>query len=281
MRVAVLGSSGMLGRAVKAELSRFGFEVVTFGRSGCDFYLGVGEKETSNLNLQGVSYAVNCIGVISHLINEDDPASCAEAANINSVFPHQLAIQAESQNVRVIQIATDCVFSGSKGSYIESSSHDATDVYGRTKSLGEVVAPNFMNLRTSIVGRETRGFHSLLEWVIRRPRNSELNGFIDRRWNGVTTEAFARIVRGLIEKDLFKSGLQHIVPQETLSKADLVRLIAHEFGRDDIRVKDVKTGSAKDLTLSTENPGSNFELWLSAGYPEIPSIPNLIKEISS
>ena len=281
MKVAVFGSSGMLGRAVKAELSSFGFEVVTFGRSGCDFYLDVGKQEILSLNLQGISYAVNCIGVISHLIVENDLASRVEAANINSVFPHQLAVQAQLQNVKVIQIATDCVFSGSKGSYNESSSHDATDIYGGTKSLGEVVAPHFMNLRTSIIGREARGFHSLLEWVIKQPKDSELKGFIDRRWNGVTTEAFARIVRGIIDKDMFKSGLQHIVPQETLSKADLVRLIAKEFGRKDIRVKDVKTDSPKDLTLSTENPDLNFAIWLSAGYPAIPTIENLIRDISS
>lgn len=39
--------------------------------------------------------------------------------------------------MHLIQIATDCVYSGKKGDYLESDLHDPTDVYGKTKSLGE------------------------------------------------------------------------------------------------------------------------------------------------
>ena len=45
--------------------------------------------------------------------------------------------------LKVIQIATDCVFDGLKGNYTEDDKHNAIDVYGKTKSLGEVSADNF------------------------------------------------------------------------------------------------------------------------------------------
>jgi dTDP-4-dehydrorhamnose reductase len=46
-------------------------------------------------------------------------------------------------NCKIFQIATDCVFSGSKGNYNEKNLHDAFDVYGKSKSLGEINNKNF------------------------------------------------------------------------------------------------------------------------------------------
>jgi dTDP-4-dehydrorhamnose reductase len=68
-----------------------------------------------------------------------------------------LAIFAEDSGAKVIQIATDCVFSGSNGSYLETDPHDATDVYGKTKSDGEIESSAVMQLRCSIIGRENKG----------------------------------------------------------------------------------------------------------------------------
>ena len=38
----------------------------------------------------------------------------------------------------IIQLSTDCVFSGKKGMYIEKDSPDADDIYGRSKIMGEL-----------------------------------------------------------------------------------------------------------------------------------------------
>ena len=280
MRVAVFGATGMLGSAVSAELKKFGFDVVTIGREGCDIKFSVGQSQLRDLDLHDVSYMINCIGLISHVLDESNALSRSQAISINALFPHELSVFAEMQKAKVIQIATDCVFSGSARNYTESSTHDATDLYGKTKSMGEVRASNFMNLRTSIIGRESRGFHSLLEWVVRQPNNSQLNGFIDRQWNGITTLAFARIVAGILDKGLFRQGLQHIIPKNTLSKSELVRLIAAEFGREDLVVSEVMSGYPKNLTLATDDPQFNKTLWLAANYFEIPSIQDLVREIS-
>jgi len=202
-----------------------------------------------------------------------------KAASLNSLFPHELANFARLKNIKVIQIATDCVFSGKTGSYLESSEHDASDVYGVSKSIGEVNATNVMNIRTSIIGREQRGFKSLLEWVLRQPLDSEISGYTDRLWNGVTTIAFARVVAGVIRGGLFRSGTQHLVPSDKVDKAELVKMIATAFGRTDIKVRNDSTGIPKDLTLATENPGFNSALWIGGGYMQIPTINQMIKEL--
>ena len=74
--------------------------------------------------------------------------------------------------------------------------------------------------------------------------------------------------------------MQHLVPSDSTTKAALVRLMATAFGRDDIMVTEKASGAAKNLTLATEYPETNLNLWHSAGYSVIPSIEELIWEIS-
>ena len=59
----------------------------------------------------------------------------------------------EQSNGPILQIATDCVYSGATGGYTESSSHDALDVYGKTKSLGEVALPTSIICAARSLGR--------------------------------------------------------------------------------------------------------------------------------
>ena len=64
----------------------------------------------------------------------------------------------------MIHMSTDCVFAGRKGSYVETDAATATDLYGRTKFLGEVDYPHCTTIRTSIIGHELKGYHGLVEW---------------------------------------------------------------------------------------------------------------------
>ena len=82
-----------------------------------------------------------------------------------------------------MQIATDCVYSGKKGSYNEDDLHDALDVYGKTKSLGEAQSPNLLNIRCSIIGPEQGKHVSLLEWFLTQEPGAKLQGFAHHHWN--------------------------------------------------------------------------------------------------
>src|ERR1043165_7740621 len=84
----------------------------------------------------------------------------------NSLFPHQLAQACAGSGTRLVHLSTDCVFSGARGKYLESDPPDPVDLYGLTKLLGEVDRPGVLTLRTSMIGRDIAGFHSLLEWQI-------------------------------------------------------------------------------------------------------------------
>jgi len=285
--VLILGSTGMLGSAVLREFSNFVGQVSSTQRakpvveanlSSQVIQFSASEdnlKEQLN-RIEKVDYIINCIGVIKPHINDLDPRQRANAIAINGLFPYELNEWAETSGSKVLQIATDCVFSGAKGSYIESDKHDALDVYGKSKSLGETPGASMMHLRVSIIGPEVGRSTSLLEWVRNQPINADLRGFTDHFWNGITTLHFARIARGIVENDLFESGVFHVVPKDSVSKFELVSSMARHLGRTDITVSPTKTGDGLDRTLHTIFPKKNKNLWNSAGFTELPTIDEMV-----
>ena len=215
-KVLVLGGTGMLGAACLEVLKKNKDLLVTgtsrSERQGLVKFDAISSNLSELIESQNPDWIINCIGVIKPHINEKDSGSILNAIEVNSIFPATLANISEELNIKVIQIATDCVYSGRIGGYNETELHDAEDVYGKTKSLGEVISSNVMHLRVSIIGPELGRSTSLLEWFRNQPHGQELNGFTDHLWNGVTTYHFARICEGIVSSDNFKSGLHHIIP---------------------------------------------------------------------
>ena len=224
-------------------------------------------------------YVINCIGVINKSIVEESAVSRERALLINSLFPYKLDALASELGFRIIQIATDCVFSGAKGGYLESDKHDTADTYGKTKSLGEVPSENMMNIRVSIIGREVSSNVSLFEWVRNQPLNTQVHGYSDHYWNGVTTQAFSRICRGIIENSGFTSGTHHLVPADTMSKFELVTAIANRIGRSDLEILERPSGNPVNRTLATIDASLNEQMWVDGGYKSIPSIASLVSDM--
>ncbi len=230
-------------------------------------------------DLGKIDFAVNCIGIIKPHINDADDKQRLNAIQVNSLFPQQLSEWASKAGAKVIQIATDCVFSGTTGGYLETDAHDALDVYGKSKSLGEVPNDSMMHLRVSIIGPEHGRSTSLLEWVRNQPKDAKIFGFTDHLWNGVTTSHFGKIARGIIEAGLFKPGVFHIVPGNKVPKNVLVAKIAAVFGREDIKIEPKASGHTIDRTLRTNDLEFNSKMWEAAGYASAPTIEQMIEEI--
>jgi len=286
--VLILGASGMLGSAVLKEFSTFQGELIATTRTGRGLVAGSNVRfskfDAATDDLEStfsmpIDFVVNCIGIIKPYINDSDPKQTETAFEINGAFPNRLEAWASKQGAKVIQIATDCVFSGSKGDYLESSEHDALDVYGKSKSLGEATGPSMMHLRVSIIGPEVAKSSSLLEWVRNQPKNAEISGYTDHFWNGITSLHFAKIARGIIENDLFEAGVFHVLPQDSATKCELVTLIAKYLGRSDIKVIPTATGAKINRTLDTGFPAQNKAFWLRAGYDSPPTIEQMLSEV--
>jgi dTDP-4-dehydrorhamnose reductase len=291
-RVLILGGTGMLGSAVLEEFDGFAGEVLVTARGKqleslpegvrlVQFDASRDSLEEAFDGIGKIDFVINCIGVIKPYINDLDDQQRLKAIQINSLFPQQLSDWASRNGAKVIQIATDCVFSGATGGYVETDPHDALDVYGKSKSLGEVPNSSMMHIRVSIIGPERGRSTSLLEWVRNQPKDAKIFGFTDHLWNGVTTNHFGKIARGIIEAGLFRPGVFHLVPGNKVPKNVLVSKIASVFGRADITVEPKASGSTIDRTLKTDDVESNSKLWEAAGYPTAPTIEQMLEEIGS
>ena len=278
----------MLGNSVVQEFAKFDGELIgsarnkqTDERLAKSFLLDANSNDLPKplVELGESDFVINCVGVIKPYIDDNSASSRKNALLINGLFPYLLEALATERGFKVIQIATDCVFSGIKGNYVETDFHDAVDVYGKSKSMGEVPSANMMNLRASIIGPEVGRSTSLFEWVRNQPQNARIQGYTDHHWNGVTSVSFAKVCKGIVESQGFVSGVQHLIPGDTVTKSQLVNHIASKTNRRDIEIVDSPSGTATDRTLATANSAQNLKLWTNAGYKTIPNIFDLVDEI--
>ena len=285
-KILVLGSTGMLGRMVSEYFSQFPeFELFQTFRSIQNNKLVNNHKfdamtDSLELLIEKIKpdYLINCIGIIKPEINERNQSSINRAININTYFPIKLSKSAKKHNFKYVQIGTDCVFSGLIGNYQENSFQDAADVYGKTKIAGEIFDNSKYLLRSSIVGPEPGQGKSLLNWFLSQNQQT-VNGFIDHKWNGITTLNFAKIVHGMIKSSKFINNLQHITPQDEVSKYDLL-LYFNKYFQSNVTIVSVDSNNPVNRTLATINPELNQQLWNMAGYRSVPTIEENIKELA-
>jgi len=145
--------------------------------------------------------------------------------------------------------------------------------------LGEAVGTTNMNIRVSVVGPERYRSNSLLSWFLNLPLHAEVPGFQNHLWNGVTSQAYAKVVLGIMMKDLFKAGTFHLVPDTIVSKCDLLKFFASEFNREDLKIVPTMAAESINRTLRTDFTEFNEGLWSGAGYQNPPSIEELVKEL--
>jgi dTDP-4-dehydrorhamnose reductase len=288
-KVAILGSTGMLGSTVTRVLQNRFNSIYEYNRVGISV-TGVNKTEvldvtkmsslTSLLNDKEIDYIINCVGLIKQKIVKEKSADILLAHEINSEFLVKLEEFSRKSGIKIIQIGTDCVFSGKLGQYSESDILDPIDVYGFTKSIGEKSAISSMLLRCSIIGREVSNGNSLMEWVLKQPYGATINGYTNHIWNGVTTLHFSNIVSGIIKTNSFRAGIQHLIPKNIISKNELINLIAHYFDRGDLRIREFEADIAINRSLTTNNFEQNQKLWQIGGYTKIPTIDEMISTYS-
>jgi dTDP-4-dehydrorhamnose reductase/CRISPR/Cas system CMR-associated protein Cmr5 small subunit len=163
--------------------------------------------------------------------------------------------------------AHNCVYDGKSGSYDENSKHNADDLYGKSKSLGEPIEATI--IRTSIIGEEVNNKKSLLEWV-KSNKNKNVFGFTNHTWNGVTCLQLSKIIKQIIDENLYWAGVRHIFSPRTLNKYELVKLISDVF-KLKINITEKET---------TENCFRNLSsVYDEVNYFNIPDLSQQIKEL--
>ena len=227
--------------------------------------------------LKEADWIINCIGIIKPYIDDNDPVKVERAIRVNSLFPHELA----KTGVKIIQIETDCVYAGDYWDHKEDYKHNPLDVYGKTKSLGEVKAPNVYHIRTSVIGPEDENHKSLFDWFMGTPDKSTVKGYYSHYWNGVTTLAFAKLCFGIVYENKEKlPNFQHFFVKKAVTKYNLLKAIAEIFEKD-VKIKEYWAKPAINRELGTNNKKMLKHYWKLAGYKSIPTIEDLLVELKT
>ena len=283
MKILILGASGLLGNTFlefykKKKLSKKLKLYFTLRKRKKNYIYFDVDKEQSYKNIQKLNpdIVVNCIGAIKPFIKEEIPGTIINAIKLNSIFPKNLVkIFPKS---KIIHFNTDCVYSGKSGNYSEKDKHDYNDIYGMTKSLGEIKSKKVMNLRCSIIGIEVNSSLSLLSWFLKNKKKI-LSGFTNHKWNGLSTIALVKITHSIIVNKLFKPGVVHLVPKDKISKYNLLKLLNKKYFNGKKTIKPIKQSVSVNRTLTTINKSFNKKLWVSSDYGSIKSISQMIDEI--
>lgn len=276
MRLLVFGGTGMLGHQLwetcRTRLNA-DFTVRSSGLSGVAeavlepdrAVLGVRMEDPASieraLDETDAQVAVNCIGIVKQVAGADN---LAETIQANALFPHQLAAACRERGVRLIQVSTDCVFSGREGPYTEEHDPDPADAYGRSKLLGEVDAPGALTLRTSMIGRELGTTNGLLEWFLSQAHGT-VRGFTRAVFSGPTTPVLSRLIADLVEGQEALEGVWH-VGADPIAKHDLLLLIREAFDLDVEVEPDGSVGIDRSLDSTRLRSATG---WTPPSWPEM------------
>ncbi len=244
--IFLFGSTGMLGRYVYYKLNE-SYNIICINRNDFDCEINSWNKLKDIFiknNINEYDIIINCVGIIPQRY---DLNNYRKYIKINTLFPHKLEEISIFYKCNYIHITTDCVFDCINGNFNENSEHNANDIYGITKSLGE--PENATIIRTSIIGEEFYNKKSLLEWILSN-KNSKINGFKNHLWNGVTCLTLASFIKNIIDNNIFWKGVKHIFSPNSISKYELCCMI-NECYNLNIEITPIEDKKYKNSTLNS------------------------------
>jgi dTDP-4-dehydrorhamnose reductase len=242
MNILIFGATGMLGHAVFRVLSNDKrlkvFGTIRSESSKNLFSPTLADNLIPNIDIESdvclkkafeisqPDVVINCIGIIKQL---SDAKDVLKTIPINTLLPHRLAALSKDFGSRLILVSTDCVFSGAKGNYLETDFPDCDDLYGRSKLLGEIADNDtVLTIRTSIIGHELRGGHSLVNWFLSQSGSAQ--GYTKAIFSGLPTNELANIILDCIIQWPNLHGLYH-VSANPINKYELLKLISKTYGK--------------------------------------------------
>ena len=265
MKVLILGADGMIGHKMAQSLSNSNLEINLNSRVQKEYLEKIFPKSQiyqfnflkqdvlELLNKVFPDIVLNAAGITIRRGSEN----LENAIKLNSELPYKIDSWCKINKKRQIHFSTDCVFSGSKGNYLDLDRPDAKDNYGFTKGKGEVNSEHTLTLRSSMIGREVFNKTELLEWVIKN-KNNKIKGFENAIYSGVTTLWMSELVLKILNEFPTLNGIYN-VSSKPISKFELITKINELFKLNIDIEKDSSISSNKSLNSNKIFSETKFE----------------------
>ena len=234
-KVLVLGSNGMLGHKLVEILQSDERIILYHTARGNQIHTDFIPLDITNtkelvaiINSIRPTIIINCCGVLVDSSNKNP----VNAFHINGSLPLVLDSLTHIFGFRLIQISTDCIFSGASGPYHVDSPKDGKDHYSTSKQLGENISDSNLVIRTSIVGPEIKSNKTgLFEWFVEATRSSKsVSGFKNVYWSGLSTLSLSRVIQSVIFTQL--SGVLQLSGSKAISKHEMLQLFRDSLQSD-------------------------------------------------
>lgn len=248
----------MAGHLISLYLKEQGHNVIGFARRKSKYVDSVEGDAFDTTLLKTIidngnfDTVINCIG----LLNQFAESNKSQAVFLNGYLPHFLADVTSDMSTQVIQMSTDCVFSGKKGQYTECDIPDGDTFYDRSKALGELNDEKNLTLRNSIVGPDINpNGIGLLNWFMKQ--EGKINGYTKAIWTGQTTYQLAKTMEQAAKDRV--CGLINAVPTTSINKYELVGLFNKYLRGGKVKINPVD-GVNADKSLIRTDKSWNYEV---------------------
>lgn len=282
MKILILGGDGMLGHQLLQSLQKSHSVCVTLRQNSSAYqkyrlfnlensYFGIDVRRDQDLISVIADFqpdaVINAVGIVKqrHLAKEAIPS-----IEINALFPHRLAQICKLANARMIHISTDCIFSGKKGNYVETDPHDALDLYGISKYMGEVHDQHCVTIRSSIIGLELANKAGLIEWFL--AQQGTIKGFQRAIYSGLTTQEMSHVIENILLNHPTLSGVWH-VSSDFISKYDLLVNLQSYLDKKDIKIE-------KDDSFYCDRSLNGSRFYQATQY-KIPTWDEMLKNLAN
>lgn len=249
-KIILLGSTGLLGKAITEEAKRRNLEIIGVARSNADVNIDIADDKVliAFIQEQKPTIVINACAIVNHKLCDENVSL---AYNVNARASSILSQLANEFGFYYIYISTDGYYN--EDGDLKHSENDPIvllNEYARTKYAGECFAltnKDALVLRTNIVGfRGKVDQPTFIEWVVDALNNgAEITLFDDYFTSSITVYQFSKALFDLL---VFKpKGILNLASCEVFSKKKFISELAKALK---LSLQKTKTGSIKELVTS-------------------------------
>lgn len=211
--------------------------------------LSIDSVEAMSMALKNIrpDVVIHCAGLANVELCEADP-ELAHRVNVN--LSVNVAQCCKEQNIQLVYISTDHLFSGHNPMVTEKEVPSPVNVYGKTKLEAEQrildIADTNLSIRTNFYGWGPSYRQSFSDMIIQNNRNGKaVFLFDDFFYTPILIAELARSVMSLLH--LEAKGIFNVTGNERISKYEFGSRLVKRFGLNGSLVNASKFSDRKDL----------------------------------